>query len=286
MILFSRTLDITHDNDGSKSVWVSARIKLNTPLSSGDQGFNASLPTIPRMAICTGADDFKDTENPKIYFNNSANFKLQMKMEAGGNDQLIVRDNIRGNGSYTFRLSEEERNRLRQLCSNSNALGVRFTVATYMPGHSSPNNWSFVDRTMLIVNANPTFSGLSYKDAKTSVVSVTGNDQFIVRNKSSLQIHFNLATAKKYASISKYLIDFAGNTREVTSSGNHTIGIVNSSQNLTLKVSAIDSRGNSTTLSKKVTIFDWIEPIVNVFAARINNFENAKYYVILRCGKH
>lgn len=274
VILFSKTLDIGHDNDGSKSVWVSARISLNTPLSSSDQGFNASLPTIPRMAICTGADDFKDTENPKIYFNNSKNFKLQMKIEAGGNDQLIVRDNIRGNGSYTFKLSEDERNRLRQLCPNSNTLGVRFTVATYMPGQSSPNNWSFVDRTMTIVNAKPSFSGLSYKDTKTAVVSVTGNDQWIVRNKSSLQIHFSSATAKKYASISKYLIDFAGSMREVTSSGNHTIGIVNSSQSLTLKVSAIDSRGNSTTLSKTVTIFDWIEPIVNVSAARINNFEN------------
>lgn len=136
------------------------------------------------MAKCTGADDFKDTENPKICFNNSANFKLQMKMEAGG------------------------------------------------------------------------------------------NDQWIVRNKSSLQVHFGSATAKKYASISKYLIDFAGSTREVTSPGNHNVGVVNSSQNLTLKVSAIDSRGNSTTLSKKVTIFDWIEPIINVSAARINNFEN------------
>lgn len=113
--LFSRTLDIAHDNDGSKSIWVSAMISMNTPLSSSDQGFNAVLPTISRAAVYVGADDFKDTENPKIYFNNPAGFTLQMKMEAGGDDYLIVRDNVRGNGSYTFNLSENERNKLRAL---------------------------------------------------------------------------------------------------------------------------------------------------------------------------
>ena len=50
----------------------------------------------------------------KIYFNNPAGFTLQMKMEAGGNDYLIVRDNVRGNGSYTFNLSENERNIVRK----------------------------------------------------------------------------------------------------------------------------------------------------------------------------
>ena len=143
-----------------------------------------------------------------------------------------------------------------------------------MPGQTSINTWSYGDKTMTIVDANPSFSGLSYKDTNSSVISVTNNDQLIVRNKSSLQIHFGSATAKKYASISKYQIDFAGSVRDVNSSGNHTIGLVNSSQSLTLKIKAIDSRGNSTTLSKKVTIFDWNEPIINVSAARINNFEN------------
>lgn len=157
--LFTKTVDIPHDNDGSKSVWVSAYISHNAPLTSSDQGFNAGLPKIPRAAQFAGADDFNDEQNPKIYFNNPAGFRLQLKMEAGGDDFLIVRNNLENpSNPYTFNLTGEERNKLRGLCPNSNKLTVRFTVATYMPGSKSPENHSYGDRTMNITNANPTFT--------------------------------------------------------------------------------------------------------------------------------
>lgn len=108
-----------------------------------------------------------------------------------------------------------------------------------MPGQTAVNTWSFGDKTMTIVDANPSFSGLSYKDTNSSVISVTNNDQFIVRNRSSLQIHFNSATAKKYASISKYQIDFAGSTRDVNSSENHTIGSTETERTLSLYVQSL-----------------------------------------------
>ncbi len=113
--LFSRTVTINHNNDGTKTVWVSALISLDTPLSSSDQGFNVTLPAIPRASTLTNADNFNDEQNPKIYFNNPAGFKLQLKMEAGGNDHLVVRDNIYPSSPYTFSLTTAERNSLRAL---------------------------------------------------------------------------------------------------------------------------------------------------------------------------
>lgn len=275
--LFTKTVDVAHDNDGSKSVWVSAYISHNAPLTSNDQGFSAGLPRIPRATQFTGADDFNDEQNPKIYFNNPAEFRLQLKMEAGGDDYLIVRNNLANPSSpYTFNLTETERNKLREKTPNSNKLTVRFTVATYMPGSSSPSNHSYGDRTMTITNANPAFtsSQLNYKDTNSNVVTITNNNQLIIRNQSTLEVSFTAATARKSASISKYQIIFNGNTQDKTSAGSYNLGIVDSSKNLNLEVKAIDSRGNSTTVSKSVQILDWVLPIITLSAKRLNNYED------------
>ena len=274
--LFEKTVNITHENDGSKSVWVSAYISMNTPLFSSNQGFNATLPRIPRAAVYKNADNFKDTENPKIYFNNPAGFKLEMKMEAGGDDYLITRDNVKGNGSYTFKLTEAERNKLRALCPNSNKLTVRFTVGTYMPGNNSAGNWSYGDKTMTIINANPKFiaSNVSYKDSNTTITAITNNDQLIVRNKSNLKVTFTSAIAQKYATIVKYQTVFNGVTTDRNSDGTYDFGTIDSTKDLTLQVKVIDSRGNSTTVSKNIKILDWTSPSVNASATRLNNFEN------------
>ena len=274
--LFEKDVAVYHNNDGSKYLETSAWISMDTPLSSSEQSYGEWLTSIPRSATFTNADNFNDEQNPKIYFNNPGGFKLQLKMEAGGNDYLIVRDNLYPSSPYTFSLSDEERNKLRALCPNFNTLSVRFTVATYMPNSSTASDHSYGDRTMTIINAHPSFtsSQLSYQDSNTTITQITGNNQIIVRNKSNLQITFTSATAKKSATISKYQIIFNGSTTEKSSAGTYLLGTVNSSQNLTLQVKAIDSRGNSTTVSKTVTIADWVAPIINATANRINNYEN------------
>lgn len=274
--LFNKDVSVYHNNDGSKYLDTSAWISHNTPLPSSEQWYGEWLSGIPRAATFSSADNFNDEQNPKIYFNNPGGFKLQLKMEAGDNDHLIVRNNLYPSSPYTFLLTEEERNKLRNLCTNSNTLPVRFTIATYMPGSSSPSNHSYGDRTMNIVNANPGFnaSQLTYQDTNTAVTEVTKNNQLIIRNKSNLQVNFTSATAQKSSSINKYQIIFNGTTSDKSSSGAYSLGTVNSSKNLTVQVKAIDSRGNSTTVSKSITILDWTAPIINVSSSRINNYEN------------
>lgn len=47
--VFSKTLDIYHDSDGTKSIWVSSVIN-HSVFSTSDQGFSVTLSTIPRYA--------------------------------------------------------------------------------------------------------------------------------------------------------------------------------------------------------------------------------------------
>lgn len=130
--------------------------------------------------------------------------------------------------------------------------------------------------TAKVTNSNPTFtsSQLSYLDSNASIVAITGNNQHIVRNKSNLKVTFTDATAKNSASISKYEITFNGNTTNKTAGSTIDYGIVNSSKNLTVSVKAIDTRGNSTTISKTITILDWVLPSAVIKATRVNNYED------------
>ncbi|GHV24620.1 hypothetical protein FACS189465_2010 [Clostridia bacterium] len=273
--LFSKTMDISHNSDGSKTLTSSAWISLDTPLTSSEQSYSQGLSTIPRNAICTGADDFNSDGNPKIYFTNPGNFDLQLKMEAGGNTALITRDKPTKTSPYTFSLTTAERNLLFGKTPNSNSLSVRFTIGTYRNG--SIEYWSYVDRTMTVVNSYPTFSdsNITYQDTNSTVTAITGNNQWIVRNQSNLKVTFTSATAKNSATMSSYQLTFNGATQTKTAASTIDYGTVNSSSSLSATVKAIDSIGNYTSVSKTVTIYDWQNPTAVVSLARVNNYESS-----------
>lgn len=251
---------------------------------SGDENKSGSigLTRIPRYSNISSADNFNDESNPSITFTNPSGgyFSLKAKMEAGGNSQLITRTLDSRATSCTFNLSESERNTLRNLCKSSNTLAVRFTICC-MSG-SSELSASYLDRTMTIVNGNPTFSSsnISYKDNNSTTVNVTGNNQQLVQNLSKLLVTITSATAKKSATISKYDVTVNNTTKSVTSAGNIDFGTINSSNNLTLSVKVTDSRGNTTTATKTVTFLEWSLPSAIISLKRKNNYENETYLLV------
>ena len=50
IVLFNKTLDIYHNNDGTKNLTCSAWIDMNTPLTSSEQSYSQNLSTIPRAS--------------------------------------------------------------------------------------------------------------------------------------------------------------------------------------------------------------------------------------------
>lgn len=51
--LFEKTVNVYHNGDGTKSIWVSANIQ-HERVTSNDQGFTVTLDTIPRRSTITG----------------------------------------------------------------------------------------------------------------------------------------------------------------------------------------------------------------------------------------
>lgn len=266
------TVTVTHNNDGTASD-VGFTLK-GSVYYNRNNTYNGSCPlsTIPRQANVTSATDFNDEQNPTIKYNNPGGFRLNARLEFGGVN--IQRDNIGNSGSYTFNLTEAERTLLREKCTGT-SMTVREVIATCISG-TTEQFWSWQDKTMTIVNGNPTFasSNISYEDTNSSIVAITGNNQHIVQNRSNLVVTFTDATPKKSASIVRYEVTFNGATQNKTSPTSIDYGTVNSSQNLSVSIKAVDSRGNSTTASKTITILGWVLPTASILAKRVNNYED------------
>ena len=276
-VVASGSYTIPHNADGSKTFTASAEAGIYTVAVNCRGNGSFTLPPISRYATIVSATNFTDVQNPSCEFNNPTGAMLQFKIEAGGNTSVVVRNNVTNASSpYTFQLTEIERNALRALCPNSNTLAVRITVATYQG--STPANWSYLDRTMTIVNANPTMTGLTYKDNNPSSVAVTDNNQIIVQNQSLLMISLSQLTALKSATLTSVAVTINSVTQSQSLSGasqsnvNISFGAVNVSSNISAQIMVTDSRGNQTTQSLPLTIQPWTLPTAIISCQRRQNY--------------
>ena len=271
-LLGTKDITVGHNNDGSypgRYVGISAQ----SWHMSGSTGGNIYAGNITRQAYVTGATDFNDEGNPRITFTNPAGFRINARLEFAGT--VIRRDNIANTGSYTFDLTSAERDLLRSKCPNSNTLTVREVIATCLSG-TTESFWSWQDKTMSIVNANPTFNNFEFEDVNPTTLALTGNNQNIIQGYSSVKatIPVNyIATANKSATMSKYSFTCSDVQRDITysadSSTNNTIENVKSG---VFNVYAIDSRNNSTLVTKNANQTISYNPLVkgNISIARQN----------------
>lgn len=249
-LLGTKDITVAHNTDGS---YPGRYIGLyaNSYHMSGSTGGNIYAVNITRQAYVTNATDFNDESNPTITFTNPAGFRINARLEFAGTN--IQRDNIPNTGSYTFSLTDEERELLRSKCPNSNTLSVREVIATCLSG-TTESLWSWQDKTMNIVNANPTFNNFEFEDINEKTLALTGNNQNIIQGYSNVKaiIPVNyIATANKSASMSKYSFTCSDVQRDIpysdSESTNNTIESVKSG---VFNVYAIDSRNNSTLVIK------------------------------------
>lgn len=272
--LFSKTLTINHNTDGSKALYVSSYIS-HSRFNSTSQGFTVNLTNIPRSATITNAPNFNDTQNPTITYSNSAGNDISSLQACislnGSNDDIVYRNISKTGTSYTFNLTEAERNVLRQATTTSKNRTVYFYIKTVINGSTFYTNKAV---TLSIVNANPTFS-VSYLDTNSTTTSITNNNQQIIQNNSILKINITNATALKYANLTNASINVNGvvTTQTLNSSSiTFNVGTLNVSQNLIIPVTITDSRGNSTTQNLTIQVLEWSLPTAIITLERESNF--------------
>lgn len=240
---------VQHDSAGNASVYIEGEVKgpSGTSLSGhkASGGAAVSLPTIPRQASLTSAQDFTDESNPTIEYSNPAGSNVaSLQAAIYSSDETTAyaayRNISKTGKKYTFDLTEEERNAIRAAIPNSNSMTVKFYLRCVI---GSNTYYSAIAKTVTIVNGNPVFAPV-LEEQNPIVQTLTGNTETLVRYVSNVLVTSN-ATAVKGASLSRQKITNGSAFSEASPA---TFNRVESD---TFSFEATDSRNNSA--STKVT---------------------------------
>jgi hypothetical protein len=131
-------------------------------------------------------------------------------------------------------------------------------------------------------NETPTINGFDYIDNNvTGTVDITQNEKQIVQNKSMLLARFHAATPNYGAgSIAQYYLECNGNKIQGSKEGSYELGTINSERDVDLTLTAVDSRGLSSSKTIKVTMLPHSDPNAIVTLQRLNNYEDETYLTV------
>lgn len=234
--------------------------------------------TAPSASTLTAPSSFNIGDTISITINRSnSSFTHTIKLKNGSN---VAKTYTNQTTSTSF-VTSDIASTLYGWTPNSNSINLTLECTTYYNDVQvrTPTTKTI---TANVTNSNPTFgSGFTYRDTNATTLAVTGNNQYIIQNQSQVLVEIPTsakATAVNGASMVSYVATLNGLSITQPYSSSSTVsfnfGTINASQNLTLSIKAIDSRGNSTTVTKTVTILPYSPPVINAKAERLNNFEN------------
>jgi len=253
-------------------------IRLYTYSGNTLVGSNDKWGTV--YAHATGTIGFNETFNIgnsiSCRVNNyHSNFTYDVEMFFGNFKKSWA--NVGQNPTLNF--TQDEINLLYQQVPNANSGNGTVRTRTKYNGvlveDGIPTSHD-VGFTAYVVNSNPTLdsNGIWYEDINEAVLSVTGNSQYIVQNKSHLRIHVDVAAEpKNYASINRYEVKVNGVVQSASTLGWYNFNEINSSVDTILEVTAVDSRGNKVTVTKTIKIIPYQVPTIVATVRRKNNFE-------------
>ena len=266
----TKTVTVTHDPDGRKSVSYSASVDTTWSLGDASLSGTLTLPTIKRQATITSAPNFTDEQNPTITYSNPAGnsvSSLQVCIASTDGTTLYTdyRDVSKTGTSYTFNLTETERYNLRYASRNSNTLAVRFFIRTIISGTTLRNS---VQKTLTIVNANPTESS-TFEETNQKVINLLGDStaDTIIQNISNISITASVQ-AQKEATI-KNVQFINGSVTNTINTTPYTTTITPETNTFTIKTT--DSRNNVITNSYTKTLIEYVPVDISSFSfKRVN----------------
>ena len=247
----SRT--ITHNTNGSSPTKNIATSWTATYGGGGSTSANVTFPAIKRQATITNSPaSLTDEDTPWFSYSNPANYPMSCWLEVNPTGTHLATRTLSGSsGTFTWDLTQEEREQIRSQMPNSNTGKIRIGLYTNISGTQLA---SYVDRTFTIVNANPIFNDFSFEDVNATTLSLTGNNQDIIKGYSKIGATItiaNKATAQKGASMVKYRLSIGDSSVDIAYNDEETVSsMINNVTTGTINVYAVDSRNNSTMVTK------------------------------------
>ncbi len=250
----SGTIDVYHDSQGNKSVSVSLTTAIYVGATSTYSG-TWQLDNIPRQAIITSASDFLDTSNPSISYSNPGGFPMRVWLEPNPNgDHLCQRTNIQNTGSYTWELTDAEREELRSRCKGLSCT-IRIGIYTTVNGIDYPD---FKDKTFYMTENTATKPTVSMSTTLNNGSLPSKFSGMYIQGKSRLNVSIS-AQGKYSASILSYSANIGG---ETYNSNSFLSNVLNKDGKVDVIGYAKDSRQFTGSNKQQIEVIPYSKPLV------------------------
>lgn len=185
---------------------------------------------------------------------------------------LTARTWTTGTADRTLTLTAAERTTLLAAMASIKSFTATIKVVT-KSGTTQIGSTSTTTCTVQTTSANsaPTMGAFTFKDGRSTTVTVTGNDQLFIQGYSWLYVTPAAATAKNGASIVSYAATCNGVTASNTTGAQINLSTIAKSGSLDVVVTATDSRGYTVSNTQKITVIAYAKPKVSSVSLRRTN---------------
>ena len=264
IVLFSKTLNISHSADGTKTLATSARIT-HDQFSSSSQSYSQALTTIPRATTPTvsassvnmGSDITISMPRASSSFEHTLTYKF-------GNATGTIGSELGTSKAWTVPLS------LASQIPNGTSGTCTITCKTY--NGSALIGTKTVSFTAKVPSSVvPSISSLAVSEGVSGLAAKFGG---YVQNKSTAKV--SITAAGSYSStIKSYKTTVAGKNYTASS---FTSGVLTSSGTVTISTTVTDSRGRTATKSTTISVQAYTAPKITKFSAYRSNADGTQNY--------
>lgn len=261
-LIFDNEFRVPHDQNGTKSVNINARLDINVSgYGNASVGFNRRLPDIPRAS--SGNDVTAVIGQPVTININRKNdaFKHAIWATYGSFNKQITTANVDTSFSWTPPLELCE-----QTPNSASGFG-NITIITYDGNREIGRD---VKRLNLSIpdSVKPTLTGFTLTDGNAIAANIISGGEHFIKILSDIRVNFGQATGVYGSTITGYYAEIVGKNQSTTTNGGG-LGLMNYDGQVAIRARVTDSRGRtSNAIERTVTILDYFPPILKFDVAR------------------
>jgi len=234
-----------------------------------------SLPTINRISDITAVGGSNTSDELSVtYTEYVAAYTNNLIVKLGSTTLQTINDYQSG---ASFTLLDSALNTIYSTVTTAKTVTLSFSLQTYS-GSLFIGTSDAVSKTLTINDSNPTIGGITYIDSNSTTAAITTDNQYIIRNYSTLKVTVSNLKALNSATLSSITVAGGGVSQTRSLSGStdasevFNLGTINQSSNFTLTVTLTDSRGFTATKSINILVYDYNLPTATISALRVDNY--------------
>jgi len=261
------TITVSHRADGTCGTINFNCYHYITNATNGYSSTSITPATIPRASKITDitcidnqqrTDNIEGTYNVTYtrYSNDFTDNLVIQYLDRSDNSWNTIKtiNNYTSGTDFTF--TQQELNTLFSYDTTQTMINLKFYLKTYS-GQTLIGDGNEQVYTYKIYDNLPIFTNFAFADINATTLALTGDSSINVNNYSNIQITISnqdKAIGQKGATIVKYKVVIGDKTIDIPYSSSASVnGVINNSPLGTYQVYAIDSRSNSTLVSKFAT---------------------------------